>query len=169
VINDALVIGCTAGSGDSSGQLIQPNAVPMGPVTLPVIGATSSLPMGTVSYDTVDMFDEFRDIWQQARAKNPNFMNVYGIELTFENITDPVERDFFQGVPTDFALPGSTVDCLAVEGRHLLQAARPYGGASPTPGAVPPPFAAYVRDVLRGFMPPDQQHVVVNDGKCSVR
>jgi NTE family protein len=169
LIRNALIIVVNARPGDSPGKLYQPSAVPMGPITIPVIGATSSLPMGTVSYDSVDMVDELRDLWQQAREKQPHFMNVYAVELTFENIPDPAEREFFRSLPTDFALPGPTVDCLAVEGRHLLQAAKPYGGASPVAGAVPPAFADYVRDVLRGFMPPDTQRVVVNDGKCSVQ
>jgi len=154
-------------------------------MTLPVIGATSSLPMGTVSYDSIDMLTEAIDAWQQNRqisiAADPSqkpMTNVYAVEVTFENIGDDVlangtrtstTRDFFRHLATDFALPASTVDCLDVEGRRLLQQAKPYGGFSETPGQPRKSFVEFLTTTLHGYIPPETEEVVVDGDHCTIK
>ena len=164
-----LVIVVNARTGDKPARFIQPDSLPIGPLTLPVIGSTSSLPMGTVSYDSVDMLTELATIWEQARKEGAVQAELYTLELTFENIVDPTTRDFFRHLPTDFALPKNTVDCLAVQGRQLLRDAASYGGYNPTPGGPPRTFQQYVRDTLKGHLPPETQKAVVANGKCEVK
>ena len=164
-----LVIVVNARTGDKPARFIQPDSLPMGPLTLPVIGSTSSMPMGTVSYDSVDMLTELATIWEQARKDKAVQAELYTLELTFENIVDPATRDFFRHLPTDFALPKDTVDCLTVEGRQLLRDAASYSGYNPEPGGLPLPFQQYVRDALKGHLPPETQKAVVANGKCQVQ
>jgi len=190
IIDNLLVIVVNARTGDKPPRFYQPDNLPMGPLTLPVIGATSSLPMGTVSYDSVDMFTELTDSWQQARTDQIRqqekacevarsrgascdppkpMMNLYAVELTFENIVHDETRDFFRHLATDFALPPSTVDCLDVEGRRLLLESRPYGGAAGQIGGNNLTFPEYVTTVLRGSVPPVTEHVEVKNGRCTVK
>jgi hypothetical protein len=92
-----LVIIVNARTGDKPTKVFQPDHLPMGPLTIPAIGATSSLPMGTVSYDSVDMFTEYVTSWQQAR-KVPGAprTDLYAVELTFENIGDETLVPWYQ-------------------------------------------------------------------------
>jgi NTE family protein len=180
-IDNLLVIVVNARTGGKPSKFYQPDKLPMGPLTLPVIGATSSLPMGTVSYDSVDMFTELRDALLQARRAQAEKglppaprMNLYAVELTFENIPDDAPgsqatRDFFRHLPTDFALPPSTVDCLGVEGRRLLYESRPYGGAADTPGGTSLPFPDFVATALGGTVAPVPERLEIKNGKCAVK
>ena len=187
--DNLLIVVVNARTGDKPGRFFQPDSAPIGPMTLPVIGATSSLPMGTVSYDSVDMLTELVDAWQQNRAiliaenekkgvSEPPMMNVYAVEVTFENIGDDVlangthtstTRDFFRHLATDFALPASSVDCLDVEGRRLLQQAKPYGGSSETPGQPRKSFSEFVATTLHGYIPPETEDVVVDGNRCTIK
>lgn len=164
-IVNLLVIVVNARTGDKSTKIKQPDNVPIGPLTLPVIGATSSIPMGTVTYDSVDLLTEFIDNWTQQQRRFPALpqMRIHAVEVTFDNIQDQHTRNFFKFLPTDFALPPGTVDCLVVEGRRLLAAARPYGGQSGTDT-----FAQYVEHILHGTVRPETEDVAVTGSTCHV-
>ena len=182
-IENMLVIVVNARTGDKPARLFQPNAIPMGPLTLPVIGATSSLPMGTVSYDSVDMFTQLADEWNQFRQEilrqneqkeakgekpEPPPMRIYSVELTFENILDKETRDYFKHLSTNFGLPRDTVDCLGAEAADLLRNASSYGGSTACLGCRVETFLDYLRDTLKGRFPPLGKKVVVTDEKCRV-
>lgn len=164
-IANLLIIVVNARTGDKPTKVYQPDNAPVGPLTLPVIGATSSIPMGTVTYDSVDLLTEFVDNWTQQQRQAVAFpkMRIHAIEVTFDNIRDQHTRDFFKHLPTDFALPAATVDCVAVEGRRLLAAARSYGGQSGTDT-----FAEYVENTLHGIVPPESEDVRVTDNACHI-
>jgi NTE family protein len=56
----------------------------------------------------------------------PREVNLHVIEVNFENLQDPKEREFFLGLPTSFALSNHQVDCLIAAGRKLLRASSDY-------------------------------------------
>jgi hypothetical protein len=120
--------------------------------------------MGTVTYDSIDMLAEQLDALRQAQKLQPAMFQtkVYAVELTFENIADETTRRFFRALPTDFMLAPDVVDCLISEGRHLLAESSSYGGSAE-------PFSTYIRDTLRGTIPPLPDRPVVTDGRCSVQ
>jgi NTE family protein len=43
------------------------------------------------------------------------------VQLTFDDVKDPIEREFFLGVPTSFALPAATVSRLQNVAGQLLR------------------------------------------------
>ena len=49
-------------------------------------------------------------------------IEVFTIDVSFETLADPAERDYFMNLPTTFALPPETIDRLrAVAGRLLRE------------------------------------------------
>ncbi len=78
----------------------------------------------------------------KANAILPN-LDLYPISVSFDEIADPQERDYFMDLPTSFVLPAGAVDRLReIAGRLLRQSPdyqrmlRAFGGtvASPGPG-----------------------------------
>ncbi len=53
-------------------------------------------------------------------------VNLHVIEVSFEQLPDPRERDFFLNLPTSFALSTHQVDCLIAAGRRLLRESAGY-------------------------------------------
>jgi NTE family protein len=56
----------------------------------------------------------------------PAMMNLHVIEINFDQLPDPKERDYFLNLPTSFALSNPQVDCLITAGRKLLRGSREY-------------------------------------------
>jgi NTE family protein len=48
------------------------------------------------------------------------------VELAFDSLEDPEERDFFDNLPTSFNLPDETVDRLRDAGHRLLRASEDF-------------------------------------------
>lgn len=59
-------------------------------------------------------------------AAFPREVRLHVIEVNFENLQDPKEREFFLGLPTSFTLNNHQVDCLISAGRRLLRASSDY-------------------------------------------
>lgn len=59
-------------------------------------------------------------------AAFPRDIRLHVIEVNFENLEDPKEREFFLGLPTSFSLSDHQVDCLIAAGRRLLRASSEY-------------------------------------------
>jgi NTE family protein len=53
-------------------------------------------------------------------------INLHVIEINFDQLPDPEERDYFLNLPTSFALSNPQVDCLIAAGRKLLRVSREY-------------------------------------------
>jgi NTE family protein len=56
----------------------------------------------------------------------PAVMNLHVIEINFDQLPDPKERDYFLNLPTSFALDNHQVDCLIAAGRRLLRDSKEY-------------------------------------------
>jgi NTE family protein len=48
--------------------------------------------------------------------------DIYAIEVSFQALTDPKERDYLNQLPTSFALPAEAVDRLRAAARHIILA-----------------------------------------------
>ena len=54
-------------------------------------------------------------------AKAPIELKLYAIDVSFDVIANPVERDYFMNLPTTFALPPEAIDRLRVVAGRLLR------------------------------------------------
>ena len=59
-------------------------------------------------------------------ATFPAEINLHVVEVNFERLKDPREREFFLSLPTSFALSDRQIDCLIAAGRRLLRASSDY-------------------------------------------
>jgi predicted acylesterase/phospholipase RssA len=171
-VSNVLIVVVNARTGDKSTAASRRALGPLTPQV--VLGATSGIPMGTVTYDSVDMLTELLDSERQTQLVHelqtrldPNTpplastAKIFAVELTFDNITDEPTRRYFKSLPTDFMLPPATVDCLISEGRQLLSQSASYGGASES-------FSDYVKQALQGRVPPPPDKPEVTGNRCAV-
>ncbi len=59
-------------------------------------------------------------------AAFPAEINLHVVEVNFEALKDPREREFFLGLPTSFTLNNHQIDCLIAAGRRLLRDSSEY-------------------------------------------
>ena len=82
--------------------------------------------------------------WRERRRRRPKRsvplpkLTVHTMDVSFDAITDPKERDLFMNMPTTFVLPAEDVDRLReIAGRLLRESAdyqellRDLGGRTP--------------------------------------
>ena len=116
-----------------------------GPGLITEIRAARGIPMGNFSYDTVQMLqDEGFDF---ARRRDSN-LGFYAVEVAFENIGIPAEREFFNNLPTSFTLSPYEVNCLADRGATLLREAPTISEGQSRP------FEHWAREVLKATVEP---------------
>lgn len=56
----------------------------------------------------------------EAEAEVPK-LSLFDVEISFDAIADPMERDYFMNLPTSFSLPDEAVDRLRALGARLLR------------------------------------------------
>ncbi len=61
----------------------------------------------------------------QAQASVPR-VDVYTIDVGFDAIPDPKERDYFMNQPTSFVLPAEAIDRLREVAGRLLRQSKEY-------------------------------------------
>ena len=102
---------------------------------------SSGVPIERYSFETVEMMKDMAEVWKwrrellveqarragateaQAEAKVPK-VTLEVLDVSFEAIPDPKERDYFMNLPTSFVLPPEDVDRLReVAGRLMRQSA----------------------------------------------
>ena len=101
----------------------------------------SGVPIDRYSFETVEMMKDMAEIWKwrrellvdrarlagateaQAEARVPK-VTLQVLDVSFDEIRDPKERDYFMNLSTSFVLPAEDVDRLReVAGRLLRQSA----------------------------------------------
>lgn len=92
-----------------------------GPGTAAVIGATSGIPMGSFSTETLDLL---RRYGLGAGLNTPGAPRFFGVEVAFENLASDDEREFLGGMGTNFDLAPFEVNCLIDRGAQLLRESR---------------------------------------------
>ncbi len=112
-----------------------------GPGTFSVINRTSGVPMGNFSTETLELLREYGF---DADLNKPGAPRFYGVEVAFENLADPLEREFLSGMGTNFELAPFEVDCLIDRGARLLRESRSVTDTTPVT------FDDFVRKELKG-------------------
>jgi NTE family protein len=90
---------------------------------------SSSIPMGRYSYETVELLREKLVHWKgvaDQRRGRTNSLEFYLIEISFQQLADEKERDYFQNLKTSFRLPAEAVDRLRDVGGRLLSESSEY-------------------------------------------
>lgn len=116
---------------------------------------SSGVPMSRYTAESIDLMKDLVYRWQterelkilqarlageseaQADALVPK-IDVYGINIGFEQIADPVERNYFMSLPTSFALKPEEVDRLRAIAARLLHQSEEYQRLLKALGAEPP-------------------------------
>jgi NTE family protein len=101
------------------------------------IAQSANVPIDRNSYELVQVLRDMAERWDsqrdltvarerlagasEAEARTRiGQVGVFAIDVSFEALTDPAERDYFMNLPTTFALPPEAIDQLrAVAGRLL--------------------------------------------------
>ena len=112
-----------------------------GPGTVAVLGATSGIPMGSFSTETLELLREYGF---DAGLNTPGSPRFFGVEVAFENLRDASEREFLGGMGTNFDLAPFEVDCLISRGGQLLRE------SSSVTDAASQSFPAFVSTHLHG-------------------
>jgi len=93
-------------------------------------------------------FNKDKDPAVAGLANAPN-ADIYAIEVSFQVLSDPKERDYLNQLPTSFALPADAVDHLRAAARQIILASPDFqqllkamdghvvGGVSKAPGEAP--------------------------------
>jgi len=105
------------------------------PTVNQVMRAIRDIPINRYSFETTELlranFEHMADRMRTRRgevragAADAGF-DYHLIEVTFDAIADPQERDFFRAIPTSYSLPASTVDRLRQRARNALEASADY-------------------------------------------
>jgi len=116
---------------------------------------SSGVPMSRYTAESIDLMKDLVYRWQterelkilqarlageseaQADALVPK-IDVYGINIGFEQIADPKERDYFMSLPTSFVLKPEEVDRLRAIAARLLHQSEEYQRLLKALGAEPP-------------------------------
>jgi NTE family protein len=83
-----------------------------------------SIPVDRISINSVETVQDELAAWERAGpASGPDQRHGYLVQVTFDGLKDPAERDYFRKVKTSLALPKEQVDKLReVSGRLLREA-----------------------------------------------
>ncbi len=106
------------------------------PTITQVFRAVKDIPINRYSFETIELLKTNFEDWarqmrghrsevQQADGAEAGF-DFYLVEVTFDAIKDPAERDFFRGIPTSYSLPAETVDQLRALGPRLIEESTDY-------------------------------------------
>jgi NTE family protein len=103
------------------------------------LAQTANVPIDRNSHELVQLLKDMAERWDsqreltvarqrlsgatEAEARTRiGQVEVFTIDISFEALADPAERDYFMNLPTTFALPPETIDRLrAVAGRLLRE------------------------------------------------
>ena len=115
------------------------SSTPPGGISMMIKAA--GVPIDRYSYEQIELLKDIVARWNllreayinKKRLANPAFspdsvpqVEFYPIDITFENIADPAERERFMNLPTSFVLPADDVDSLRSMAGRLLRQSEPY-------------------------------------------
>jgi NTE family protein len=84
------------------------------------IGAMTDIQLHRYNVATIELVKASLVRWAKTVSTPQKTVTPYFIHLSFEDIKDPVQRKFFNKVPTSFRLTGEQVDRLIEAGGQLL-------------------------------------------------
>jgi len=97
-----------------------------GPNSLSLLNVAAGIPIGRLTNESTYLLRQAEIDHGYNEAGAPE---LYAFNLTFENITDPDQRDFFLNLGTNFQLTRFAVDCLVDRGGSLLRESRALVGS----------------------------------------
>lgn len=94
------------------------------PGIVDTLDASFSAAIGILNTETVSLakraFDRWGDYLNAKRGPTEPKVKVHFVTLTFNQIPDPTEREYFNAIPTTLALPDEDIDAIrALAGRLL--------------------------------------------------
>ncbi|NOQ66953.1 MAG: hypothetical protein GQ556_07040, partial [Desulfobacterales bacterium] len=99
------------------------NVIPAPPSTSRSLSATVATLMNSSNFDTIYMFQKYleeRLLKKQMAGEDISNIGYNIIHITFEEIADDDEREFFENLPTSLQLPPETVDRVREKAGELL-------------------------------------------------
>ena len=91
-----------------------------------MMNSVTSVQIGRYNFETIELLRQNLHSLAESVKPPEQAPNTYLIEVSFDAIVDPTERNFFNNVPTSFKLDDNTVDRLKEAGRRLLRESKEY-------------------------------------------
>ena len=86
-----------------------------------IMNSVTSVQIGRYNFETIELLRQsLRSLAEEVKPPE-QAPSTHLIEVSFDAIADPTERNFFNNVPTSFKLDEQTVDRLIEAGRRLLR------------------------------------------------
>jgi NTE family protein len=110
------------------------------PGGLSILVKTAGVPVDRYASESIELLRDIEARWAAQRAirdspafnktKDPTVAglanapnaDIYAIEVSFQVLSDPRERDYLNQLPTSFALPADAVDHLRTAARQIILA-----------------------------------------------
>jgi NTE family protein len=104
------------------------NLAASAPGLLALLGSVSSTQIYSYNFDTIELMRESLARWAKELppAADGSRVDASLIDLEFDGLADPAEREFLNSVPTALSLPDATIDRLIAAGRQLLRESPEY-------------------------------------------
>jgi NTE family protein len=118
------------------------------PGTLFILLQSASVPIDRYSYESVETLNDIFARWNSLREVAelrgsrpgdtlPN-LQLYAVDVSFDELDDGAKRDYFMNLPTSFALPPEAVDRLREVGGRLLRESSEFRALVKDLGGTPP-------------------------------
>lgn len=93
-----------------------------------VIDAVSNTQIYSYNFETLELMRESIERWARGLPHDAQgrAVETFVVEIAFEALADAKQREYFDGLPTSFALPDEAVDRLVDAGRRLLRESPDY-------------------------------------------
>jgi NTE family protein len=91
------------------------------PSLIETVNAMSDIQLHRYNTETIELTTLRLNQWTTELSTAERPVTPHLIHVTFRDIQDPVQRLFFNRIPTDFALTSGQVDTLIEAGRQLLR------------------------------------------------
>ncbi|MEA3406363.1 MAG: patatin-like phospholipase family protein [Pseudomonadota bacterium] len=85
------------------------------------INAVSDIQLHRYNAATIELFQQGMKRWSKALSNPQKSVTPYFIEVSFQNLKESKDLDFFNRIPTSFALTKQEADELIKAGRTLLR------------------------------------------------
>ena len=92
-----------------------------------ILKSVSGVQIHRYNFETLELLkSELREWSREAQEARGHEVNTYLVELAFDNLADPEEREFFNNVSTSFVLRDTTIDRLREVSRKLLRESKSF-------------------------------------------
>ena len=85
------------------------------------ISAVTNAQLHRYNTETIELIRQSLSEWAGAKSTSENPISTYYVQVSLDNIEDPEERRYFNGIPTSFSLTDEQVDGLIEIGGRLLR------------------------------------------------